>query len=58
MSKYRIEFSPAARRHLKKLDKQTRKKIVAKAEALADNPRPIGFKKLEAGYDLYPGPRR
>ncbi len=53
MSKYRLEFSLSARRQLKKLDTETRKRVVAKAEALADDPRPRGFKKLEAAYDLY-----
>ena len=53
MSKYRLEFSPSARRQLKKLDPETRKRVLAKAEALADDPRPRGFKKLEAAYDLY-----
>ena len=37
---YRIELRPAARRDLKKLDKQMLRKIDAAILLLADNPRP------------------
>ena len=56
---YWIEFRPAARRDLAKLDPFIRRKVVAGIEKLADNPRPHGAEKLEAKeklYRLYVGP--
>jgi mRNA interferase RelE/StbE len=49
---YRIELRPAAQRELRKLDLPTFRKVDAKIQGLADNPRPHGVKKL-AGEDAY-----
>ena len=43
---YRIEFSPAAARQLRKLDGRTQRRIQAVVELLAQKPRPAGAKKL------------
>ncbi len=46
---YRIEFSPAAVRQLRKLDGQARRRIQAAVELLAQEPRPVRAKKLVGG---------
>jgi mRNA interferase RelE/StbE len=46
---YRIEFTPAAVRQLRKVDPQTRRRIQAAVELLATQPRPPGAKKLVGG---------
>lgn len=46
---YRIEFTPAAVRQLRKLDPQTRRRIQGAVELLATQPRPPGAKKLVGG---------
>lgn len=46
---YRIEFTPAAVRQLRKLDPQTRRRIQAAVELLATQPRPPSAKKLVGG---------
>ena len=43
---YSIEFTPAAQRQFKKLDKNTRRRIGHRIDALAENPRPDGVVKL------------
>ena len=50
---YRIEFRPAARRNLARLDQFIRRKVIADIEKLAGNPRPHGYEKLEAKEKLY-----
>jgi mRNA-degrading endonuclease RelE of RelBE toxin-antitoxin system len=50
---YRIEFRPAARRDLARLDRFIRRKIILDIEKLMENPRPHGYEKLEAGEKLY-----
>lgn len=47
---YRIEFSPAAARQLRKLDGRTQRRIQAVVELLAQEPRPTGAKKLVGGH--------
>lgn len=47
---YRIRFSPAATRQLRKLDGRTRRRIQAVVELLAQDPRPAGAKKLVGGH--------
>lgn len=50
---YRIEFTPAARRQLKKLAPDIRKRLSRVIDGLADDPRPPGTIKLssvEHGY--------
>jgi mRNA interferase RelE/StbE len=44
---YRIEFSPAAARQLRKLPPDVRKRVGTKIDALASDPRPPGTEKLE-----------
>lgn len=46
---YKIEFSPAAARQLRKLDGSARRRVQAAVELLADEPRPTGAKKLVGG---------
>ncbi len=47
MNKYRIEFSNAASKQLKKLPIKVQTNIQTKIDELADNPRPNGVVKLE-----------
>lgn len=47
MNKYKIEFSNAAFKQLKKLPIKVRTRIQTKIDDLADNPRPNGVVKLE-----------
>ena len=47
MVKYRIEFNKAFLKDLKKIQVKYRNKILKKIDALADNPRPDGCKKLQ-----------
>ncbi len=50
---YRVEFKPSAARAIRKLEADIRRRIVAHAEALADDPRPPGAEKLQGMRDLY-----
>lgn len=50
---YEVGFKPAALRQLRKLNAETQATIVEKVEALADDPRPEGCKKLKGEKDLY-----
>ncbi len=43
---YSIEITPAARRQLKKLDNEMRRRIGRRIDSLSDNPRPEGVVKL------------
>ncbi len=43
---HNIEFTPAALRQFKKLDRNTRRRIGRRIDALAENPRPDGVVKL------------
>ena len=43
---YSIEFTPAAQRQFKKLDRNTRRRIGRRIDVLAENPRPDGVVKL------------
>ncbi|MEH2212736.1 type II toxin-antitoxin system RelE family toxin [Nostoc sp.] len=47
MNQYKIEFSNAAFKQLKKLPIKVRTRIQTKIDDLADNPRPNGIVKLE-----------
>ncbi|MDZ7952912.1 type II toxin-antitoxin system RelE/ParE family toxin [Nostoc sp. DedQUE09] len=47
MNQYKIEFSNAAFKQLKKLPIKVRTRIQTKIDELADNPRPNGVVKLE-----------
>lgn len=50
---YTIELKPAAVRDLRKLSKGLQKRIAAKIDELADNPRPPGVEKLSGEHDYY-----
>jgi mRNA interferase RelE/StbE len=47
---YEVRFSEAARREIRKLSRAVQPTVVARAEALADDPRPHGFEKM-SGYE-------
>jgi mRNA interferase RelE/StbE len=46
MSDYTVEITSAARRQLKKINRENKAKILNKIAALATNPRPHGYKHL------------
>jgi len=46
---YRVEFSPASRRQFKKLPHTVQTALAARIDALAQDPRPGGAKKLAGG---------
>jgi mRNA interferase RelE/StbE len=50
---YAVELKPAAVRSLKKLAKGLQKRIAARIDRLADNPRPPGVEKLSGEQDYY-----
>ena len=50
---YRIEFKPSAGKELSGLPKNIQKRIAAKIDALADNPRPREVEKLEGSEHRY-----
>lgn len=51
--RYRVEIAPAAQRQLRKLKKLAQKRILKGIEALADDPRPAGLRKLSGTEELY-----
>ena len=50
---YKVFFQPSALRELRKLPRDVQVRVVARAEALAKNPRPEGVKKLAGLEELY-----
>ncbi len=44
--KYKVVFAADVAKQLRRIDRKWQLKIVAAAEALGDNPRPQGYKKL------------
>ncbi len=50
---YQVEITPAAKRQIKKLVKQTQELIIQRLEQLAVNPRPPGVLKMEGEENLY-----
>lgn len=52
-SVYRVEFKPSAARALRKLEADSQRRVIARVEMLAENPRPPGVEKLEGMRDLY-----
>jgi mRNA interferase RelE/StbE len=50
MANYQIEFRSSANRELSRLDRQVLRRVVAGIDALGDQPRPAGVRKL-AGVD-------
>jgi mRNA interferase RelE/StbE len=53
MPRYRIELSRGAEKSLAGLPGEARGRIASKIDALAENPRPQGAKKLSGEDDLY-----
>ncbi len=51
--KYEVVFAANIAKQLRRIDKKWQVKIVAAAEALGDNPRPYGYKKLVDAGGLY-----
>ena len=52
MARYRIQFKNSVAKDLRNFPKKDVKKILGKIDALAENPRPPGVKKL-SGSDYY-----
>jgi mRNA interferase RelE/StbE len=50
---YRIELTPSARRDLLDLPRKAQERLGARINALAQNPRPRGFKKLKGEDNQY-----
>jgi len=50
---YRLKLRPQAIKALKKIPEPDRVRIGRKIDALADDPRPEGVKKLQGADDLY-----
>jgi mRNA interferase RelE/StbE len=53
MLQYRVFFQPSADRALKKLPDAVQRRIVAKVEMLAHDPRPSGVVKMSGGENLW-----
>ena len=51
--RYHIELKPAAYRDLAKIGTKNQKQLGRRIDALAENPRPRGAKKLETGSNLH-----
>jgi mRNA interferase RelE/StbE len=50
---YQVEITPFAQRQIKKLSPDIQSQIIEKLEALAEEPRPAGVKKLQGEDNLY-----
>jgi mRNA interferase RelE/StbE len=50
---YRVEFAPLAQRQIRKLPRETQRRILECIEELASNPRPTGVEKLADKEQLY-----
>jgi len=53
MASYRIEFTRSAERDLRRLDRSMLARVMAAIDALADEPRPSGVKKLVGSEHTY-----
>jgi mRNA interferase RelE/StbE len=53
MARYRIEFTPAAGRDLRKLPKEILQRVQAVINSLADDPLPPGVRKLTGGPNVW-----
>lgn len=51
--RYTVDFRPSARKSLGKLPRRDQVRIVSRAEALSQEPRPLGSKKLSTEEDLW-----
>ena len=50
---YHLEFAPKARRQFQKLSREVQARLSPRIEALAENPRPVGVKKMAGEGNLY-----
>ncbi len=50
---YTVEVAPAADRQIRKLDRETQRRVLTSLEKLGQEPRPQGSVKLQAVEDLY-----
>lgn len=50
---YTVELKPSAAKALEALPKPDQRRIAARIDTLATDPRPVGVKKLEGEDDLY-----
>ena len=53
MSKYDVRFVRSARKELERLPDEALQRVFPRIEALANNPRPLGCKKLRGSRDLW-----
>jgi mRNA interferase RelE/StbE len=51
--RYRVQIERRAQKALNALPRDLRRRVAAKVDALAENPRPLGVRKLEGEEDLY-----
>ncbi|MGA7744220.1 MAG: type II toxin-antitoxin system RelE/ParE family toxin [Polyangia bacterium] len=47
MARYSVQLAPSAERDLSALDKPVQRRVAARIDALAENPRPAGVTKLQ-----------
>ncbi|MFV2016048.1 MAG: type II toxin-antitoxin system RelE/ParE family toxin [Candidatus Heimdallarchaeota archaeon] len=53
MTKYLIEIKKSVKKDFKRIPIWERTKIINLIEALSDNPRPFGYRKLKAKESMY-----
>jgi mRNA interferase RelE/StbE len=53
MARYEVRFRKSAEKDLCRLDSAIQRRVLKAAEALADEPRPAGCKKLHGSEDAY-----
>lgn len=52
-SEYRVEFTRQGARDLRKLSRRDQRRVAARIDALAHDPRPPGVRKLKGGHDIW-----
>ncbi len=53
MATYRVEFRSSADRELSRLDRQVLERLVEAIDALGEQPRPVGVRKLAGAEHTY-----
>ncbi len=53
MARYEVRFRKSAGKDLQRLDTTIQRRVLKAAELLADEPRPVGCKKLHGSEDAY-----
>jgi mRNA interferase RelE/StbE len=53
MASYKIQWKSSAKKELKKLDKQVIPRLLETIEALANNPYPVGCRKIVGNQAIY-----